>query len=958
MDLLKTALRALRAQPLFSALVIGLLALGIGANTAIFSVVHAVLLKPLPYPQPGELVMVRKPPRDPAANLPGGGDMMPDNEFLGWIEAVPKTFRALAAYRNNASTLLRGDGAVRVPTAAVTGEFFPLLGVSAWRGRLFGADELKPGAPMTAVLSYSAWQSRFNGADSALGEVVTIDDQPHTIIGVLPPGFEFTDPVQFWRPLQLAPNAPGQLRIQMVRVFGRLLPGTTQDTARRELDELSARFWGNLSTGFIDNGPADGGRRAANPPPDAPANGNVAATRTVVAPPTSNAEPAAPNADGLPRGVSLQLPPGADPNDPRVKAAIASALAQRQAAPSSESAPVVTRVVAEPAAAPTSERRAEPAVSPAAPGPAVERRIASGPGSAPAGGPPRLQLPFADSKAQLVTLQEQLARQSRATLWLLLCAVGFVLLIACANIANLQLARAAARRRDIAVRAALGASPTRLAGELLAENLLLALLGGAAGLVLAWWSTRVLQVWLVDYLPRVNPVGVNVTVLGFALGLAALAGVAFGLAPAWQGMRVDLLETLKEGGTQASRGGSRWRQALVAFEIALALVLAINTGLLVRSIYKLYSTDLGFRTGDVMTANLSLPRRYGTPAQQRDFTQRWLENIRALPGVKTAAVTDLPPLSPYAQMVLTASAQGSTGNTNASVNSAPQQMAVAAASPEFFSATGIALKQGRVFTDQDGAEAPPVAVVNEAFVKQYYPQGLTLGAQITVPSLAPGTRRGQPAPTAAIVGVVADVRPRGFESTAQPLAYFPFAQQPRARVTAVVHFTGDAATLSRLITQATHKVDAGLALDNPSTLEAQINRQNAPRRITLFLTSAFAATAVLLAALGIFGVMSYTVTQRTQEIGVRMALGADTATILRWILGYGGAAIGVGLAAGLALTFATSQLLSTFLVGITALDPVVIATGVLALGLVGLLACWFPARRATRVNPVDALRTE
>jgi hypothetical protein len=255
MDLLTSAFRQLRAHAAFSTLIIALLALGIGANTAIFGVVDAVLLQPLPYPAPGELVMVRKIPRDSAAQIPGNGDLMPDNEFLGWIEAVPKSFRTLAGYRNSAATLSRGDGAVRVPSASVTGGFFPLLGVTAWRGRLFDENDLKPGAPPTTVLSYAAWQARFNGEDAALGQVVKLDDVAHTVIGVLPPSFEFTDPVQFWRPLPIAPNAPGQLRISMIRVFGRLLPGTSFDTAQRELDGLSERYWNNLVASFSGPGP-------------------------------------------------------------------------------------------------------------------------------------------------------------------------------------------------------------------------------------------------------------------------------------------------------------------------------------------------------------------------------------------------------------------------------------------------------------------------------------------------------------------------------------------------------------------------------------------------------------------------------------------------------------------------------------------------------------------------------
>lgn len=829
MDLLRSALRSLRAHPGFSALVIGLLALGIGANTAIFGVVHAVLLKPLPYPQSGDLVLARKPPRDPAMQAPGGGDMMPDTEFLAWTEAVPKSFRTLAAYRNSAATLQLGNGAVRVPAATVTGEFFPMLGVSAWRGRLFTAEDLKPGAAPVTVLSYAAWQSRFNGQDSALGQAVKLDDIAHTIIGVLPPSFEFTDPVQFWRPLLLTPSAPGQLRIQMVRVFGRLLPGTPRETAQRELDDISDRFWNNLTAGF------------------------------------------------------------------------------------------------------------------GAPG-----------GPAPARG--GFRLPFAEAKAQLVPLQEQLVKQSRTTLWLLLGAVGFVLLIVCANVANLQLARAAGRRRDSAVRAALGASPARLALELLAENLLLALAGGALGVLLAWWGTQALQAWLADYLPRINPVGVNAPVLGFALVLALAAGLGFGLAPAWQGSRVDLLQTLKEAGPQHSAGGQRWRQALVSIEIALALVLAVNAGLLVKSIYRLYSTELGYRTADVLTANLALPRRYSSGAQQRDFAARWLAALQALPSVKSAAITDVPPLSSYQQVVVASNVQASTGNANASVSAQPPTMAIASASPDYFRAAGITLKQGRFFGEQDTAAGNPVAIVNESFVKQFYPQGLTLGATLTAP---PNPAAGHTAPVqAAIVGVVADIRPRGFESSAQALAYFPLEQQPRARLSAVLQFEGDSAELARAVTTATHKLDADLALDNPQTLEQQMARQTAPRRITLILTGSFTAVAVTLAALGIFGVMSYTVTQRTHEIGVRMALGADARTIMRWMLRYGLLAIGAGLAAGLVLTLATSRLLQSLLTGVTALDPAVIIAGVVTLGLIALAACLLPALRATRVNPAIALRDE
>ena len=243
-------------------------------------------------------------------------------------------------------------------------------------------------------------------------------------------------------------------------------------------------------------------------------------------------------------------------------------------------------------------------------------------------------------------------------------------------------------------------------------------------------------------------------VLGFAVLLAVVAGLGFGLAPAWSGSRVDLLETLKEGGHQSSPAGHRWRQGLVALEVALALVLAVNTGLLVKSIYQLYTTELGYRTSDVLTANLALPRRYGTPVQQRDFANRWLEGLASLPGVKAASLTDAPPLSPYQQVVFSSTTQGSSA-ANASASSAPRSMAVAGVTPDFFRAAGIALRQGRFFTAQDGADAPIVAIVNESFVKQYYPEGITLGAQITGP-VNPGGGHGGTPPTAAVVGVAFD----------------------------------------------------------------------------------------------------------------------------------------------------------------------------------------------------------
>jgi putative ABC transport system permease protein len=831
MELLKSSLRQLRARTLATALTLILLAVGIGANTAIFSVVNSVLLEPLPYPEPGDLVMVRKLFPEGGTPIPGGGDRAPDIEFAAWVEAVPKSFRSLAGYRTASAALELGDGAAMVPVADSTEGFFPMLGVSAWRGRLQAAADCVPGAPPVAVLSHAKWASQFNGDDSVIGRVVKLDDVPHTIIGVLPPSFEFVDATDFWRPLPMAgAGRPGEMRISLITVLGRLLPGTDLTRAGLELDDISERYWQN------------------------------------------------------PFG-SLRAPQ------------------------QGSSEPAAMRV---------------------------------------------MRNPFSEGKARLVTLQEHLVTQSRATLWLLLGAVGFVLLIASANIASLQLARAEGRRREIAVRAALGASPRRLALELLAENLILAFAGGMLGVLFAWWGVRGLEAWLGTQLPRVSPVEIDGTVLGFAIALSVATGLLFGIAPAVRARRIDLLESLKEGGHQSTRSGHRLRQGLVAAEVTLAVMLAINTGLLARSVYELSSHDPGFRTDDVMTASLTLPRRYGTPAQQREFGARWLDALRALPGVKAAGLSDMPPLTPYNQVMMTADSRVTTGNTDASVGAMPRRVAISTVSSDYFRALGIPLREGRLIAENDIDDAPNVAVVNEAYVKANFPTGTPIGTSIDLPFAGHGTAESTQGAT--IIGVVADVRPGGLDSKSQPLAYFPAAQHPRPRMTAVVWFTGSASELVRAMEQTVHRVDPSLALASPATLAAQIARQTAPRRITFLLTGAFALTAVVLAALGIFGVMSYTVAQRTQEIGVRMALGADGGMILRWVMGYGGAAIGVGLLAGIALTMSTGRVLRSFMSGIDALDPVVILAASAVLAFTGAAACLLPALRATRVSPVEALR--
>jgi putative ABC transport system permease protein len=848
MQPLRPALRRFSAHLWFNSLIVALLALGIGANTTMFSLVHGVLLKPLPYPQPGELVMIRKQPTASVAQQPGRGEMVTDKEYLAWQAAAPPAFRALAAYNPGAGSWRRSDGTERLAITNVTDTFFQLLGVSAHRGRLLTAEDAKPGAAPVAVLSYDFWQSRLGGRDGVLGTQLTLDGEAVTIVGVLPPSFQFSEPAQLWRPLSLHEGAgrTGHISIVLVRALARLRPGADLNAAQNQLDQISQRMW-----------------------------------------------------------ESLAPPPGMGP-----------------------------RMVAPPSGAP--------------------------PASGPAGSAGRMIMGLGSGPVQLVPLQEFLAGAIRPTLWLLFGAVALVLLIACVNIANLQLARAAVRRHEMAVRAALGASRPQLATGLLVENLMPALLGGAFGSLLAFWGVRLARSLLAEQLPRGAPLEISLPVLGFALLLAAGTGLVFGLIPAWQMRRLAPQDALHTGGRAglATPARGRWRAACVAFEVALALALVADAGLLLKSFLKLRSEDLGFRTDAL---NVTLPTgenlrpdqlRMLDPATQaringrlRDFTERYRAALATVPGVRQAAIASSTPFAEYATMIMT----DIDGYTPASDTPEPP-FAAASVSPDYFSVLGIALRDGRLFTTDDGDGAPEVAIVNESFVRRFFPGQSVIGRRMVSPVHAPNK--------VTIVGVVADVRRNAQDRTPQAQAYFPLAQWPQARLTALLAFDGDSSSVGRAALEALRKLHPELPFDTPLTLGERLDRMLAPRKLVMNLLLGFAATAVALAALGIFGVMAYAVAQRTHEFGVRMALGADRARILRHVLAQAGTAIGLGVAGGLALGLASSKLLESALFAVARYDPLILFTAGATLAMVGLAASLVPALRASRVNPVDALRAE
>ena len=554
-----------------------------------------------------------------------------------------------------------------------------------------------------------------------------------------------------------------------------------------------------------------------------------------------------------------------------------------------------------------------------------------------------------DVGAAVVPLPEQTVGQVRTALWILLGAVGFVLLIACANIANLLIARGAERQREFAVRAALGALRGRLLGQLMTESILLAFLGSVGGLILAVWGIDLILALSPANLPRVDEIKIDLSVLGFVLGLALLTALIFGLVPAWQFSRPDLQETLKKSsGRMGGVMSHRLRQVLIVVEVALALVLLTGAGLLVRSFVSVLQIKPGFVTDHVVTLQVFYGNRETKPSQAASFFTNTLERITALPGVKGAGAVSMLPLDD--------DTIESRGRVVIAGRPAPQTgqdpMAWAAiATPEYFQTMGIPLLRGRLFTRFDSADAAPVALINETMARRYWPNEDPIGQKITVSSFAKPKER-------EIIGVVGDVRHTGLDDTPQPQFYEPHAQTSIGMMTYVVRTEADPLTVLPAIKQQIWAVERDMPLADVATMDERVRKTLGERRFHLLLLSLFAAMALVLAACGIYGVMAYLVTQRTHELGVRMALGAQSADVLKLVIGQGMKLALMGLGVGLVVAFALTRLLTSFLFGVSATDPVTFAAVAILLAVVALLACYIPARRATKVDPMIALRCE
>ena len=548
-------------------------------------------------------------------------------------------------------------------------------------------------------------------------------------------------------------------------------------------------------------------------------------------------------------------------------------------------------------------------------------------------------------RLRLVPLRDELLGDIRTGLYVLLGAVAFVLLIACANVANLLLARAAGRQKEIAIRGALGARPRRLIRQLLTESIVLSTAGGGLGLLVAVWGTELLVKMAPDTITRANEIGMDNRVLVFTLVISLLSGVVFGLVPALQTSKPDLNESLKEGGKASAVGmrSNRTHSVLVVSEMALALVLLIGAGLFVQSFRRLQVVDPGFDPTNTLTMRLFLPEsKYGEPGRAAAFLDQVLERVAGLPGVTAAGTTTHLPLR-------------GGGDTYFKIEGRPFEdpnKQVTALNPgisnNYLSAMGIRLVKGRHFTDQETKEPQKTVIINEAFARTYFSGEDPLGKRLIIDL-------GESA-TCEIIGVTRDIKQFSLQSQSAPTMYLPTLEVGRANL--VVRTSGDPLSMTSAVRSAVQSVDKDQPIANVSSMEQILSSSVAEPRFRTLLLSVFAGLALVLAGVGIYGVMSYAVARRTHEIGIRMALGARPGDTLKLVVGQGMTLALIGVVVGLAAAFGLTRLLSSLLFGVSATDPLTFAAIALLLTSVAAVACYIPARRATRVDPMQALRCE
>ena len=560
----------------------------------------------------------------------------------------------------------------------------------------------------------------------------------------------------------------------------------------------------------------------------------------------------------------------------------------------------------------------------------------------------QLQHPGEDAghTAKVTPLRDAMVGQAKPALLVLLGAVAFVLLIACANVANLLLARAAARQKEMAIRKALGAGRWRVIRQLLTESLLVSVMGGALVILIAVWGMRYLVAQLPAWFPHVTDIGVDGSVLLFSAALTLLTGVAFGLAPAFQSARGDVNESLKEGGKASiGLGRSRLRQALVVAEISLSLVLLIGAGLMIKSFWRLTNVNPGFQSDHLLTMNVSLPERGYTSARVIYFYQQIPQKLSTLPGVKAVSAVNLLPIS------------GGEAHGELTIESRPFAPGEAPGVsyrrilPNYFRVMGVPLLQGRDFDDRDTGGKPDVVIINQKMARRYWPDADAVGKRIKV-----GPTEGEPWLT--VVGVVGDVNHAGLDAEPDLATYEPHGKRPWSEMSLLVRTNSDPLATASSVQSLLKSMEKEILVEKVNSMEQRLYLSVAPQRLNLILLATFGLVALMLAAIGIYGVMAYTVSQRTREIGIRMALGARTEDVLKLVVRNGMSLALVGALVGLAGSYGLTRLMRSLLFGVTPTDPMTFSVVTASLLLVAFLACYLPARRATKVDPLIALRYE
>ncbi|MDQ6888271.1 MAG: ABC transporter permease [Gemmatimonadota bacterium] len=802
---IRYALRGFVRHPSFTVVVLTTLALGIGANAAIFSVVSGILLRPLPYPGAERIVEFgHEPPTW----------LTSDANFLDYHRDL-RTFDGLAAYSQNEVTLAGGEEPERLRSVRASADFFPVLGVKPLLGRTFVEDEYVPNPTSVVVLSHALWRRRFGGDASIVGRTISIGGIPRTVVGVMPPRFEYPQArTDLWSPLPRMKfdTAQAQRANNYLFMVGRIHAGVTIERARADARLIARR-------------------------------------------------------------IMSAHPESFNPNQPLT--------------------------------------------------PHIE------------------------------TIGDKLVGGTRPFLVALLAAVGFVLLIVCANVANLLLVRGEGRRKEMALRRALGASSVRLARQLLTESALLALAGGAMGLALAWAIDRALLAAAPSSVPRLADIGIDWRVLAFTLAASTVTGLTISLVPAWRVARGRPLDALKEGGkTSGAHGTARGaRRALVVAEVALAVMMLSGAGMLLRSLWHLQGNDMGFDPRNVLTAKVSISAREYNDARAGLFFEQLVNRVRQMPGVIAAGAAGwLPVIDANGLWGIRPEGRSYGPGSGPDMPLAvPQQI-----TPGYLTAVGLPLIAGRDISADDRDGAALVALVSAKLGKTVWPGESAIGQRFAL------GQSGSPYMT--VVGIVGDIRSRGFDDVPEPTMYFPYAQAaksayfaPRA-MSLVIKTPGDPRVLTASVRNAVRGLDRSAPVSEVRTLEEVVGTSVANRRFTTSLLAAFAALALVLAGVGTYGVIAYGVSQRTYEIGVRIALGAERSAVLSLVMSEGLRMAMAGLTIGLIGSVAVARGMRAMLVGLSLVDVPTLALVCVLLLSVAVVAALVPAQRTTKVSPTEALR--